>query len=147
GPGKYLRPGFRTLTPGLSVAGAAAVIEFLKAALGAEVMYAHNTPNGVVGHADLRITDSVIEISEAHGPWKPLRATLQLYVEDTDALYHRAMQVGAKSLREVRDEFYGDRTGGIEDPTGNQWWIATHIEDVSSEEVERRVAAMKQRAG
>ena len=87
----------------------------------------------------------MVEISEAHGPWKPLQATLHLYVEDSDALYRRAMQAGAKSLRGVRNEFYGDRTGGVEDPAGNQWWIATHIDDVSAEEINRRTAAMNQR--
>ena len=147
GAGTFMPPGFRTLTPGLSVVGAAQLIEFLRRALGAEVVSSHTAPNGTVAHAELRFGDSIVELSEAHGQWKPLQSTIHLYVEDTDALYQRAMQAGAKSLREVRNEFYGDRTGGVEDPAGNQWWIATHVEDVPSEELGRRASAMKQHAG
>ncbi len=82
-------------------------------------------------------------LGEASGQWKPRPSTLYLYVNDTDATYHRAIEAGATSLKEPVNEFYGDRAAGVQDPVGNFWWIATHIEDVSPEEMQRRAAAQK----
>src|SRR5205814_1182913 len=95
---------------------------------------------GVVRHVEVRIRDCVLMISQSPTP-RP--NTLYLYVTDVDAAYKRAMAApgAAKSLREPTDEFYGDRSAGLEDSQGNHWWLATHIEDVSKEEMERRAAA------
>ncbi len=89
----------------------------------------------------MKIGDSIIMMGEAAGQWKPLPSMLYVYVPDTDATYQRALQAGGRTLREPRDEFYGDRTAGVEDPCGNQWWIGTHIEDVAPEEMQRRAQA------
>ena len=80
-------------------------------------------------------------MGEANAQSKPMPTMLYVYVEDVDAVYKRALQAGAKPVRELKDEFYGDRAGGVADPVGNQWWIATHKEDVSSEELRRRMEA------
>lgn len=80
-------------------------------------------------------------MSDANDEWKQMPARIQLYTEDTDAAYRRALEAGATSLREPGDQFYGDRTAGVKDPVGNQWWISTHKEDVSPEELQRRMKA------
>jgi uncharacterized glyoxalase superfamily protein PhnB len=82
-------------------------------------------------HAQVRIGDSTIEMGEAHGRWDPMPTTLHLYVPDTDALYRSAIEAGAESLMEPRDQPYGDRSGGVRDKWGNRWFIATHFKDVS----------------
>ena len=84
-------------------------------------------------------------MGEASGEWKPMPSTLYLYVPDADATYQRALEAGATSVQEPEDQFYGDRHGGVKDPSGNLWWVATHIEDVSSEEIARRAAAQQQK--
>jgi uncharacterized glyoxalase superfamily protein PhnB len=85
----------------------------------------------------------MVMMSEAQGEFKPMPAMIHLYVEDVDAVYERAIRAGATSLREPSDQFYGDRAGGVQDPCGNQWWIATHKEDLSVEEIRRRTEAYK----
>jgi uncharacterized glyoxalase superfamily protein PhnB len=80
-------------------------------------------------------------LGEATGQWKPRPSTLYLYVHDTDATYRRALEAGATSLMEPANQFYGDRNAGVQDPSGNFWWIATHVEDVSAEEMKRRAEA------
>ncbi len=129
--------GYHTITPYLTAVGAAKLIEFLKEGLGAEEV-AKTEMNGLVMNAELRIGDSMLMVSEARSPEQARPATLYLYVENTDALYERAVKAGAKSLLKPQDMFYGDRNGGVQDFAGNQWWIATRIEDVSAEEVARR---------
>ncbi|MBZ5496966.1 MAG: VOC family protein [Acidobacteriia bacterium] len=94
-----------------------------------------------VQHAEAKIGDSIIMMGEAQGEWKPKPATLYVYVDDVDAVYRRALQAGATSLREPANQFYGDRSGGVQDESGNQWWIATHIEHVTPEEMARRAQA------
>jgi uncharacterized glyoxalase superfamily protein PhnB len=84
-------------------------------------------------------------MGRARGDMQPQTSTIYLYVPDTDAVYRAAVSAGGKSVREPADQFYGDRTAGVEDPCGNQWYVATHIEDVPPEEFERRVAAMAQK--
>ena len=91
-------------------------------------------------HAQMKIGDSIIMLSDARAEWMPMPCMFYLYVNDTDATYARAMKAGGKSLREPATQFYGDRSGGVQDPCGNQWWIATHVEDVSPEEMEKRAA-------
>jgi uncharacterized glyoxalase superfamily protein PhnB len=96
-----------------------------------------------VQHAEIKIGDSIVMMGEGGEGGKVFPAMLHLYVEDVDGLYQRAIQAGAKSVREPADQPYGDRTGGVEDAFGNQWWMATHVEDVTSEEMERRAKAAK----
>jgi uncharacterized glyoxalase superfamily protein PhnB len=128
----------------LTVPGLAKTIEFLKQAFGAEVKEIMEKPGGVIGHAEVRIGDSPIMMGEPDpkGPYAPRPCNLYMYVPDVDAVYKRAIEAGGRSLRVPTDEFYGDRGAGVEDPSGNYWWIGTHIEDVSREELARRMAAM-----
>ena len=107
------------------------MIAFLQKAFGAQEVYRAQSPDGVVHHAQVRIGDSVIGMGEAHGPYQPVPATLHLYVPDADALYDRALRAGANSIQPVSDQPYGDRSGGVTDPFGNRWFIATHIRDVA----------------
>ena len=138
---KPIPAGYHTVTPYLVVPGAAQLIDFMKQALGAEELSRMDRPDGTVMHAEVKIGDSRVMLGEAGGEVDPMPAMLHLYVEDADAVYQRALQAGATSLREPEDQFYGDRLGGVKDAFGNQWWLATHIEDVSPEEMARRAAA------
>lgn len=90
-----------------------------------------NGADNIVGHAAVRIGDS----AAARGEWKPMPGAIYLYVKDADATYKRALEAGATSLMEPADQFYGDRSAGVRDPVGNYWWIATHKEDISAEEL------------
>ena len=133
--------GYGTVTPFLCVADAAKLIDFLKQAFGAEVTFRMDRPDGAVAHAEVKIGDSKVMIGQP-AAGEELRAMLHLYVPDTDATYRSAISAGAESIREPADQFYGDRSAGVRDISGNQWWMATHIEDVTPEEMERRMAAM-----
>jgi len=133
--------GFGTVTPFLCVTEAAKLIDFLKQAFAAQVTFRMDGPEGAVRHAELKIGDSMVMIGQVPAD-RAMRAMLHLYVPDTDSLYHSAMAAGATSIREPADQFYGDRSGGVRDFCGNEWWMATHIEDVSPEEMERRMAKM-----
>jgi uncharacterized glyoxalase superfamily protein PhnB len=126
----HFLPDQRSVTPYLHIEGAARCVEFLKQAFGAEEVMRHQTADGIVHHAKMRIGDSVLEMGEAHGPFPAMPLNLHLYVPDADAAYRRAMEAGATSVREPVDEPYGDRVGGVRDPFGNTWWMATHIRDV-----------------
>src|ERR1700683_5544321 len=107
------------------------VIGFLKRAFGALEIAKYASPDGVVHHAGIRVGDSVVEMGEAHGPYQPMQSTFYMYVPDCDAVYRRALAAGAKSISEPTDQPYGDRSGGVTDPFGNTWYIATHIKDVA----------------
>ena len=96
-------------------------------AVGAEEFVRHDSPEGAVLHAKVRIGDSMIEMGEAHGPWQAMPTAIYLYVPDADAVYRRAMAAGADSLSEPADQPWGDRLGGVRDFCGNQWFIATHV--------------------
>ena len=137
--------GYHTVTPVLTVHGAADLIEFLKLAFDAQETYRLPGPDGKVMHAEVKIGDSMVMVGEATDQCKPMPATIALYVEDADAWYKRALQAGATSVREPSDQFYGDRSAGVKDSAGNHWWIHTHIEDVPPEELQKRAEAwMKQ---
>ena len=137
--------GFHTVTPYLMIDGAAKFIEFATRAFGAKAGEKMQGPDGKIGHAELIIGDSHLMLSDAMGEHKAMPVMLYLYVEDADAVFQRAIAAGATSVREVRDEFYGDRAGAVRDFAGNTFWIATHIEDVPREELQRRSQeAMKQ---
>lgn len=134
--------GYGSVTPYLIVDGAEKLLDFVKEAFGAAERMRMPGPNGTIGHAEVTIGDSMIMLADG-GEERPARpGTIQLYVEDCDESYRRAMAAGATSVREPRTEFYGDRMGGVKDPVGNQWWIATHVEDVSPEEMARRSAEL-----
>jgi len=122
---------FRSITPYFNPLRAPAMIEFLQKAFGGREVYRAQSPDGVIHHAQVRIGDSVIGMGEAHGPYQPAPATLHLYVPDADAVYESALRAGATSIQPVADQPYGDRSGGVRDPFGNRWFIATHIRDVA----------------
>ena len=133
--------GYHTVTPYLVVPGLAKVIDFLKLAFDATEIGRFEGPEGRVMHAEVRIGDSIVMMGEPHGDIQVRPAVLHVYVEDVDATYRRALDAGARSLREPADQFYGDRSAGVQDVAGNQWWLATHVEDVSPEEMKRRSEA------
>jgi PhnB protein len=140
--------GFHTVTPVLTVHGAAKLIDFLRQAFDAEETYRLPGPDGTIIHAEVKIGDSMVMIGEASDQWQPMPATVALYVEDTDRWYQRALKAGATSVREPSNQFYGDRSAGVKDFFGNQWWIHTHIEDVSPDELKKRAETwMKQQKG
>lgn len=127
----HVPPGLHSITPFLLPKGVPEVIDFLKRAFGGEELERHASPEGTVLHAMVRIGDSIIEMGEAQGQWQPMPAVLHLYVPDTDATYRSAVGAGAVSLSEPEDKPYGDRAAGVRDPSGNIWYIATHIRDVA----------------
>jgi PhnB protein len=131
--------GHHTVTPYLLVGDAGRLIDFMKRAFAAVETGRHTDAEGRVMHAEVRIGDSMVMIGEASGEWKPMPCMLHLYVPDTDAVYASAIEAGATSIRAPSDQFYGDRTAGVVDEEGNQWWMATHIEDVSEVEMARRM--------
>jgi uncharacterized glyoxalase superfamily protein PhnB len=143
---KPIPEGYHTVTPYLVVPRVGQLIDFLKQAFGAEEIQRTTRPDGSIGHTEVRMGDSRIMMGEAGGEFPPMPAMLHLYVEDADGFYRRALQAGATSLREPEDQFYGDRMAGVKDKFGNQWWIASHIEDVSPEEMARRQEAMQKPA-
>ncbi len=139
---KAVPEGYPTVCPYIVVSGVGKLIDFVKQAFGATERYVSRRPDGTVQHAEVKIGDSIVMMGEGAGI-KSFPAMLHLYMEDCDGVYRRAMEAGAKSMREPSDQPYGDRSAGVEDAFGNQWWIATHLEDVSPEELERRMKAAK----
>ena len=126
----YKSEGAPTLQPYLHPLRAEPVINFMKRAFGAEELGRYAAPDGVIHHTTVRIGNAHMEMGEAHGPYQPMPTMFYLYVEDCDALYKRAMSAGATSISEPKDQPYGDRSGGVVDPFGNKWYIATHIKDM-----------------
>ncbi len=138
---KKIPEGYSTVTPYLVVGDAAKLLDFVKAAFDAKELMRFAEPNGRISHAEVMIGDSHLMMGSSPAPGSETKAMLHLYVDDCDAWYKRAIAAGAKSEREPADQFYGDRTGGVRDPFGNFWYMATHIEDVSEAEMKRRMAA------
>jgi PhnB protein len=152
---KPIPDGYRTATPYLIVKGAADAIEFYKRAFGATELLRMADPQGRVGHAEIKIGDSVIMLADEHpamgyrGPRSlgGSSVSILLYLESVDSVFERAIAAGATAQRAVANQFYGDRSGTLEDPFGHVWTIATHVEDVAPEEMQRRAeAAMKSSA-
>ena len=152
---KPIPEGYHSLTPYLVIKGASEAIEYYKRVFGATERMRMDAPGGTIGHAELQIGDSVLmladEVSEmGHRSPKTLGgspASLVLYVEKVDEVWKRALDAGAKQIRPLENQFYGDRMGTLEDPFGHVWSVATHIEDVSPEEMARRSEEMmKQQA-
>lgn len=142
-PVKPIPEGYHTVTPYLVVPGAGRLIEFLKEAFKAEEVERMSQPDGTVMHAEVRIGDSIIMMGESSDKFPAMPAAIYLYVPDIDAVYKRALAAGAASTMEPANQFYGDRNAGVKDPSGNLWWIATHVEDVPREEMAKRAAAAK----
>jgi uncharacterized glyoxalase superfamily protein PhnB len=138
---KPIPDGYQTVIPYLVVSGAAKVIEFVKKVFDATSVECMTRPDGSIHHAEVRIGDSVVMLSDASEKYPARPAMLYVYVTDTDAAYRRALAAGGTSLMEPANQFYGDRNAGVQDPTGNSWWIGTHVEDVPPDELKRRAAA------
>ncbi len=133
--------GYHTVTPYLVVPDGEGLLAFLRAAFQAVEGSRTVRPDGTIANAEVRIGDSMVMVAQARDPWKPMPTGVYLYVPDTDAVYHAALAAGGSSLMEPSDQFYGDRNAGVQDPWGNNWWIATHLEDVDDAEIQRRMAA------
>jgi PhnB protein len=148
---KAIPDGYRSVTPYLIVKGAAKAIDFYKKVFGAREKFRMDGPGGAIAHAEIEIGDSVVMLADEnpqHGALSPASVggtpvSIMLYVEDVDRVAEKLTQAGAKMRRPVQDMFYGDRSGGFEDPFGHHWHVSTHIEDVTPEEIERRMAKMK----
>jgi len=138
---KPLPYGLQTVTPYLIVKNAQALLDFVTKVFDAKQRELIQGPDGRIGHAEVTLGDSVIMLSDKPPHLDAMPASLYVYVDDTDVRYKRALGAGAVSVMEPADQFYGDRNAGVKDPTGNLWWIATHIEDVSPEELARRAKA------
>jgi PhnB protein len=143
---KPVPDGYHTLTPYLVVDGAERIIKFMKDAFGAQFAFEPmKRPDGKIMHAELKIGDSIVMISDASERAKATSAMLHVYVPNVDAVYQMALKAGGTSVMEPSDMFYGDRSGGVQDPAGNQWHIGTHVEDVSPAELQKRATEfMKQ---
>jgi PhnB protein len=147
---KPIPDGHRTVTPYLAIKNAAEALEFYRKAFGATERYRLTTPDGRVGHAEIGLGDSIVMLSDEfpeYGGKAPEAlggspVSMHLYVEDVDAFVKKAVGAGASVRKPVMDQFYGDRSGQLEDPFGHLWWVATHKEDVPPEEMQERVQAM-----
>jgi uncharacterized glyoxalase superfamily protein PhnB len=146
---KPIPEGYRSVTPYLAVDGAEELLGFVKRAFGAEETVKMPTSDGRIGHAEVRIGDSMVMLGDAstsdQGTAMP--AMIHLYVDDIDKTYRQALEAGGTSVREPADQFYGDRTGGVRDPVGNLWWIATHVEDVPPDEMAKRAQEWQAQQG
>lgn len=148
----YIPKDYNSVTPYLIVKGAARAIDYYKKVFGATELFRMNGPQGKVGHAELKIGNSHVMLAdenptmgEGHVSAATVGGTpvsLYIYLPDVDAVVKRAEAEGAKILKPVQDQFYGDRTGFIRDPFGHLWGVATHVEDVSPEELEERMKNM-----
>ena len=149
----YIPKGYNTVTPYLVVKGAAQAIEYYKKVFGATVVVRMDGPGGRVAHAELKIGDSIVMLADesskmavpGHGSATAIGGSpvsLYLYLPDVDGVVKKAVDAGAKILKPVQDQFYGDRSGFLQDPFGHFWGIATHVEEVSPEEIKERMKKM-----
>jgi PhnB protein len=152
---KPIPDGYHSVTPYLVIKGASRAIDFYKQAFGATELLRMDGPDGSVGHAEIKIGDSPVMLADEH-PQMGFRSpqtlggagiSLMVYVENVDEVFPRAIAAGAKELRAVQDQFYGDRSGTLEDPFGHVWTISTHQEDLSNEEMQRRSKELLQSGG
>jgi uncharacterized glyoxalase superfamily protein PhnB len=137
-PVKTIPDGYQSVIPYLIVAEPAKVIDFLVHTFGATEKERMTDDSGAIRHAEVEINGSVIMMGGTRPGWPPMPCMNYVYVDDTDATYARALEAGATSMMEPADQFYGDRNAGVKDAAGNFWWIATHVEEVSPEEMKRR---------
>ena len=148
-PVKPIPDGYHSVTPYLSIKGAAAALEYYKKAFGAIELFRMDGPDGRIGHAEIKIGDSPIMLADEYPEMEFVSPQtlggspvgLMIYVEDVDTVYARALTEGGQEVKPLQDQFYGDRSGTLKDPFGHVWTIATHKEDVSPEEIDRRAAA------
>jgi PhnB protein len=146
--------GYHSVTPYLIVKGAADAMKFYKRAFGAAELMRMAAPDGKIGHAEMRIGDSVIMLADEHpemghrGPQSlgGVAVSLVVYLDQVDEVFKQALASGAKEIRPLKDQFYGDRSGTLQDPFGHQWTVATHIEDVAPDELRRRAEKSMQNA-
>ena len=146
--------GYHSVTPYLIVNGAAAAIAFYKDAFGATELMRMPTPDGKIGHAEIKIGDSAIMLADEYpemGYKSPQSiggsaVSLMIYLEDVDSTFARAIDKGARALQPIKDQFYGDRSGTLQDPFGHVWTLATHIEDIPPDELRRRAEEFSQKA-
>jgi uncharacterized glyoxalase superfamily protein PhnB len=138
---KPIPDGYHTVTPYLVVPDVRKLLEFATKAYDAEVKFQMPHPNGGIAHAEFRIGNSMIMCGQSGDAHPPMPAMLYLYVNDVDAVFAKAVAAGGEVIRPVENQFYGDRSGGLKDSNGVQWWIGTHVEDVSPEELAKRAAA------
>ena len=149
---KPIPEGYRSVTPYMIFQGATAALEFYKQALNAVELFRLPMPDGKIGHAEIQIGDSRIMLADQceESPVASPQALsgssvgLYVYLEDVDATYAQAINAGAKEIKPVEDQFYGDRTGSLKDPFGHIWFLATHKEDLTPEEVNQRAEALSQ---
>ena len=148
---KPIPDGYHTITPYMYINGAARALDYYKKALGAEEIMRHGGPGGKIMHAEIKIGDSIIMLADefpemnVKGPqaYGGSPMSLAMYVNDVDKVFNKAIAAGGKVVRPIKDQFYGDRSGTFTDPFGHTWTIATHKEDVSPEELKKRMAAHK----
>ena len=149
---KPIPEGYHTATPYLIVSGAAKAIDFYKKAFGAVEKFRMAQPDGRVGHAEIQIGDSIIMMADEFPEMGARSAQslggspvgILLYVDDVDQVFNQALAAGGKATRPLEDKFYGDRIGEVTDPFGHRWYVATHKEDVSPEEIRKRAAALSE---
>ncbi len=134
--------GYHTITPTIIVKGAARLHEFLKNVFDAKVLLSIPGPNNTIAHSEVQVGDSRLMIADAGPMFAAQSSSFYLYLPDCDAVYRKALAAGAKSEREPKDQFYGDRNASVIDEWGNRWAIGTHVEDVSNEELDRRMKSM-----
>jgi PhnB protein len=148
---KPIPDGYHSVTPYLIVSGAAQALNYYKTAFGAKERMRFAGPDGKIGHAEIEIGDSLVMLADEH-PQMGVKSPqtiggtpvgICLYVENVDAVFKQAIAAGGKEERPLTNQFYGDRSGTLIDPFGHKWTVATHMEDVSPEEMTRRMAAMK----
>ena len=141
--------GYHSVTPYLSIKGAAAAIDYYKEVFGATELFRMPGPGGKIGHAEIKIGNSPIMLADEYPEMEfvspqTLGGTpigLMIYVDDVDTMFKQAIDKGGKEVKPLQNQFYGDRSGTLKDPFGHVWTIATHVEDVAPEEMERRAAA------
>jgi PhnB protein len=143
---KSVPDGYHTVTPSILVNGAAEVISFVEKVFDAKVLTKIEMPDGTIGHSEVKIGDSTVFIADPMSGAPPVPGWLYIYVDDVDSVYRKAIQAGASPVEEPSDKFYGDRNAAVKDEAGNHWGIATHVEDVAPEEMERRSEAFKKQA-
>jgi PhnB protein len=141
---KFIPEGYPQVSPYLIVSDPAALIQFITQVFGAKETRRHEDDKGRIAHAEMRIGDSVIMMGGATEQWPSATAAMYVYVEDTDAAYKRGLAAGATSLQEPADMFYGDRSAAVKDTFGNQWFIGTHLEAMSEEEMTKRNQAYQE---
>ncbi len=138
---KPVPEGFHTVTPYISVQNLPHELAFLEKAFNAQIVRMTKGPDGLIRHSEVKIGDSMLMFAEACEEWPSVAVALYLYLPDVDASYQQALQAGAISIMAPKNQFYGDRNGGVKDPVGNTWWLSTHLEDLTDDQIAERMKA------